>query len=188
MIGTVDHERMRSTTSEPSMSGRPRSTMARSMGRNVAERMASAPVEASCTTKPFNSKPVRKKRRICTSSSTTSTIGDGSFICATFNVLNRGLSHRQFDGHRGAQVGALAGGVHGTTIGQNKGIGDPKPQAEAAGGGGVALAACEAPPHLRLLVGGQTGSLVAYAQRHAAVMGLRADDDLRAGRRIFCRI
>ncbi len=64
MIGTLDQERMRSTTSEPSMSGRPRSTMTRSIGRSVAERIASAPVPASCTTKPLSSKPVRRKRRI----------------------------------------------------------------------------------------------------------------------------
>jgi len=61
---------MRSTTSEPSMSGSPRSTMAMSIGRRVAVRMASAPVAASCTTKPLSSKPVRRKRRIWTSSST----------------------------------------------------------------------------------------------------------------------
>src|SRR5512139_699728 len=170
MIGTLDQERMRSTTSEPSMSGSPRSTITRSIGRSVAVRIASAPVPASCTTKPLSSKPVRRKRRIWISSSTTSTIGAGSLICIAFHLRYCGLRHRQVDRNQRSQAGALADGVHLTIIGGDKGIGDPQPQAGAAGGGGVALAAHESVPHFRMFGRGQSSAFVTHADDQAPIL------------------
>src|SRR5665647_2229785 len=188
MIGTLDQERMRSTTSEPSMSGSPRSTITRSIGRSVAERIASVPVPASCTTKPLSSKPVRRKRRIWVSSSTTSTTGDGSLICVAFHLWNGGLRYREFDRNRRAQTGARTDGGHLTTNGRDKGIGDPQPQAGTAGGSGMAVAAHETVPYFRLFGGGQSAALVAHAEDHAVILRARRHRDAGAGIGVFHRI
>src|SRR5882757_1823191 len=185
MIGTVDQERMRSTTSEPSMSGRPRSMIARSIGRNVAERIASAPELASCTTKPLSSKPARRKRRIWTSSSTTSTIGEGSLICVAFHLRDGGLRDRELNCQRGAETRPVADGVHLTTIGGDKSFGDPEPAPGTARGRGMAGTAHETVPDFHGFVGGQAAALVADAQNHAAVAGASRHRNQRAGRRIF---
>src|SRR5689334_25071081 len=180
MIGTLDQERMRSITSEPSMSGSPRSTRITSIGRNVAERIASAPVAASCTTKPLTSKPVRRKRRIWISSSTTSTMGECSFIFFAFHVRDGGLRHRQFDGGGRSEIGSRADGAHAAAVGRDKGIGDPQPEAGAADRG-VAFAAHEAAPHLRLFGFGEAGAFVADADREVTVDRARRGRDARAG-------
>src|SRR6187401_1212221 len=135
MIGTFDQERMRSTTSEPSVSGKPRSIMRRSTGCRLAARIASAPLPASTTEKPLSSKPVRKNRRICTSSSTTRTMGPVSLIGFTFHNAHGRKCDRQFDLNAGAFSGARAVGGDIAAIGGDKRRRDPETEARAFGGG-----------------------------------------------------
>src|SRR4051794_35917627 len=184
MIGTLDQERMRSTTSAPSMSGRPRSTMKRSTGRSVAARSASAPAEASSTVKPLSSKPVRRKRRICTSSSTTSTIGEGSLICVTFQLRHRSLRHWELDCHQGAAARPLALGLDAARIGGDERARDPKPEPGAADRARVPLAAREPTPHARLIGFREARAMIADAQYETPILTADLYSDLRTGRRI----
>src|SRR6185437_5162145 len=185
MIETLDHERTRSTTSAPSMSGRPRSMMTRSIGCSVAARIASAPLPASCTTNPLSSNPVRRKRRIWTSSSTTRTIGEGSLICVTFHLRSGYLPYRQFDRYGGSEICARADCVHFSAIGADEGVGDPKSQSGAVCCGGMTFAAHEAVPHLGPFARREPGALIADRYGHVAVHRARGNPDLRFAVRIF---
>src|SRR5215471_7053924 len=110
--------------------------------------------------KPLSSKPVRRKRRICTSSSITRTMGEGSLIGIALQLRNGGLCHGQFDRHRCAKSGTLADRADLSAVCGDECIGDPQAETRAAGGRGMALAACETVPDLCLFRGGQTGTLV----------------------------
>src|SRR5262249_11744981 len=173
--GTVDHERRRSSTSPPSMSGRPRSRMTTSGCCSVTLLRASAPVSASCTTKPSSSSPARRKRRICTSSSTTRTTGG----CCS--VIRGGLwlfgvrIIRQEKGYCGALIGPFAGCLRVAAIGAHEGFGDPQAEAGARGGGREAIAAEEPLSKLRHLVGGEAGAVVVGREHHVVPVPLGAD-------------
>src|SRR5262249_10682564 len=183
--GTVDHERRRSSTSPPSMSGRPRSRMTRSGCCSVTLLRASAPVSASCTTKPSSSSPARRKRRICTSSSTTRTTGG----CCS--VIRGGLRLfgvriiRQENRYCCALIGALAGCLQPATIGTHESLGDPEAEAGARGGGGEAIATEEPFTKLRHLVRREAGAAVVHREHHVVTVPLGADFDRGAARRIF---
>ena len=125
MVGTLDHARRRSSTSPPSMSGSPRSRMIRSGCFSVTHFRASAPVSASCTTKPSSSRPARRKRRICTSSSTTRTTGDGSLIGIRLR-LGRVFGQWKVERYGGSLIGALACGVDAAAIGGHERLRNPK--------------------------------------------------------------
>src|SRR5256714_344938 len=77
MTGTALHSRTLRITSSPSRSGSPRSRMTMSGWRLATSTSPSAPVAASCTRKPWPANAARTKRRICGSSSTTTTQGSG---------------------------------------------------------------------------------------------------------------
>ncbi len=158
MSGTLDQARRRSSTSAPSMSGKPRSRMTRSGGLSVAQRSASPPVSASCTAKPSSSSPARRKRRICTSSSTTRTTGLASVI-GTDLGLARGRCEGQKDRHRGAVIGAGAHGLDLAAIGGDEGLGDPQAEARARRRGRVAGAAEKPLAELRALLRRQPDAL-----------------------------
>src|SRR5262245_5878736 len=151
--GTLDQARRRSSTSPPSMSGRPRSRMTRSGGLSVAQRNASAPVSASCTAKPSSSSPARRKRRIWASSSTTSTMGLASVIGSDLGLARRG-GEWQVDRDGAALIGARARHLDLAAVGADERLGDPQAQPRAGSGGGVARAAEEALAKLRLLLAG----------------------------------
>src|SRR6202030_962254 len=106
-------------------------------GVSVTARIASAPVSASCTTKPSSSSPARRKRRIWTSSSMTRTTGAGSVIGIGL-LLRRVGCHRQLDGDHGSEIDAVAVGLDPPAVGADEGFGDPQPEAGAGGGGGMA--------------------------------------------------
>ena len=142
MSGTLDQARRRSSTSAPSMSGKPRSRMTRSGGLSVAQRSASPPVSASCTVKPSSSRPARRKRRICTSSSTTRTTGLASVIGIDLGLARR-RCERQMDRHRGAVIGAGAHGLDLAAVGGDEGLGDPQAETRARRRRRVARAAEE---------------------------------------------
>src|SRR6202795_3664821 len=125
------------------MSGRPRSRITRSDGCSVAARNASAPVSASWTMKPSSSKPVRRKRRIWISSSTTRTEAGVSLIDIGLQWFGLGR-HRQMDGDRGAAVGAVAFDLDLAAVGGDAGIGDPQPKPGAGRGHLMARPAEEA--------------------------------------------
>ena len=73
MIGTSLNARIRWITSAPSTSGRPRSSRIRSGDISAAPSTPSSPVPTAVTSYPCASRLVRSARRICGSSSTTST-------------------------------------------------------------------------------------------------------------------
>ena len=73
MIGTSLNVRIRWMTSAPSTSGRPRSSRIRSGDISAAPSTPSSPVPTDVTSYPCASRLVRSARRICGSSSTTST-------------------------------------------------------------------------------------------------------------------
>src|SRR4029079_1373549 len=185
MIGTLDHERILSTTSAPSMSGRPRSTMTRSIGRSVAERIASAPVPASWTTNSFSSNPVRRNRRILISSSTTRTMGAGSLIGTTFQLRQGSLRHRQGNGNGIRSSRPFAGAADLAVIGADESARDPETEAGAARGRGMPLATREAIPDLGCFGGGQSRAFVGDVDIQAAVLGSHCDFYLRAGLRVL---
>src|SRR5262249_43421589 len=185
MIGTLDHERMRSTTSAPSMSGRPRSTIARSIGRKVAVRIASAPVPASWTNNPLRSNPVRRNRRIWISSSTTRTMGAGSLIGTTFQLGQRVLRYRQFDRNGSTKSGTVAGGADLAVIGADEGACDPEAESGTARGCGMSLAARETVPNFCGLGSRQSGALVGDIDVQAAILRSHRHLYGRSGLRIF---
>ena len=112
------------------MSGSPRSRMIRSGCLSVTHLSASAPVSASCTTKPSSSRPARRKRRICTSSSITRTTGAGSVIRSGLELGGVG-GERQVDRYRGSLVGAGAVRFDLAAVGDHEGFaihsGSPEP-------------------------------------------------------------
>src|SRR5207302_10928124 len=99
-------------------------------GLSVAQRSASAPVSASCTEKPSSSRPARRKRLICTSSSTTRTTGLVSVIGADLGLARRRCK-RQVDGNRGAAIGARARGLDLAAVGANERLCDPQAETGA---------------------------------------------------------
>src|SRR3569623_879933 len=188
MIGTFVQKRMRSTTSDPSMSGRPRSTMTMSIGRKVAARIASAPLAASCTTKPLSSKPVRRKRRICTSSSTIRTMGEASFICVAFHLRDGSLRNREFDRQRGAETGPAADRAQFAAVRRDEGAGDPQAESGAADRREMAFAAHETVEDRGLFHVGEAGAFVAHGDQQALIMRARRDGAARSVLRILHRI
>ena len=82
MIGTSVHSRRRFTTSTPSMSGRPRSRITTSGRRVPTSTRPFDPVSASNSSMPCGGSTVRSRRRICGSSSISTTSGCGSLIAA----------------------------------------------------------------------------------------------------------
>src|SRR5687767_11948576 len=160
------------------MSGNPRSRMMRSGCWSVIVFSASAPVSASCTTKPSSSRPARRNRRICTSSSTTRTTGEGSVIGVGLGLRS---GQRQMNGYHSSEVRACAFGLHGSTVGAGEGLRDPQAQAGTGGDGRVASGAKEALADTRLLVLGQAGALVVDRQHHVAAVAARLHDDGRSG-------
>src|SRR5262245_15434902 len=161
MSGTLDHARRRSSTSPPSMSGRPRSRITRSGGLSVAQRSASPPVSASCTAKPSSSRPARRKRRICTSSSTTRTTGLTSVI-GSYLGLVRGRGERQMDRHRAALIDAGAQRLDLAAVGGDERLGDPQTETGAGCRGSVTSAAEGPLAELRLLLGGEPDAVVVH--------------------------
>src|SRR5947208_10729748 len=154
MIGTLDQARSRSSTSAPSMSGKPRSRITRSGGLSVAQRSASLPVSASCTTKPSSSSPARRKRRICTSSSTTRTTGGESVIRGGL-WLSYVRIIRQKEGNGRPLIGTIAVGLQPAAIGADERLGNPQAEARARGGAGEAMPAEEPLAELSHLVFGE---------------------------------
>ena len=108
-MGTADQPRRSRTTSTPSRSGRPRSRMTRSGLRVPASIRPRSPVAASTTWQPSASSAVRTKRRICGSSSMTTTVGEaarGVSIRPPPGTTGR-LARRQGDDEAGAALGAV---------------------------------------------------------------------------------
>src|SRR5262245_12277486 len=152
------------------MSGRPRSTIARSIGRSVAVRIASAPVPASWTTNPLSSNPVRRNRRIWISSSTTRTMGEGSLIGTTLQLRQRVLRYRQFDRNRSTKYGTVAGGADLAVIGADKSARDPETESGAACGRGMSLATCKTVPNFCRFGRRQSGALVSDVDIQMAIL------------------
>src|SRR5207237_6644294 len=127
----------------------PREKMPRSVGESVAQRTASAPVSASCTEKRSSSRPARRKRRICTSSSTTRTTGLASVIGTDLRLAR---CKGKVDGHRGPSIGARARGLDLAAVGGDEGLRDPQTETRPRRRGRVAGAAEKPLPELRALL------------------------------------
>ena len=106
-------------------------------------------------------------------------------LSVAFQLRDGRVRHREFDGHRGAETGAIADRAHFAAIGGDKSIGDPETEAGTADRGSVAFAAHEAVPHLRLLGRGETRTLVADIDHHPPIARARRQSDLRTGLRVF---
>src|SRR4029077_13455381 len=140
-------------------------------GWSVARRSASPPVSASCTVKPSSSSPALRKRRICTSSSTTRTTGLTSVIGTDLGLARR-CCEGQKDRHRGAVICAGAHGLDLAAIGGDEGFGNPQAQAGAGGRGRVAGAAEKPLADLRALLRRQPDALVPHRQHDVAAVAL----------------
>src|SRR5271168_966675 len=158
MIGTLDQERIKSSTSLPRRSGKARSRMIRSGALKVAACSPSAASAASCTVKPpCNSKPARRKRRIFGSSSINSTRLVGLLIGGTHGILvDHGLG--QDDGCRGAASLTLAHDIDRPVIGLDESGGDPEAEADAGDDLPMTRASERPAAELRALFRGDAGS------------------------------
>src|SRR6267378_5871382 len=131
MTGTALHSRTFRITSSPSMSGSPRSRMTMSGWRLATSTSPSAPVAASCTRKPWPANAARTKRRICGSSSTTTTQGSGRASATGALGRARRLAGGQGEPEDGAAVAAVLA-PDASAVGLDDGAADREPEPGAA--------------------------------------------------------
>src|SRR5256886_2731962 len=183
MTGTALHSRTLRITSSPSRSGSPRSRMTMSGWRLATSTSPSAPVAASCTRKPWPANAARTKRRICGSSSTTTTQGSGRASATGALGRPRRLTGRQREAEqRAATRPGLAPDA--PAVGLDDRAADREPQAGAA----ARADAVELVEDLLLLPGGQAGAAVGDLHDDLVAPAMRLHVDRLAGRRVLGRI
>src|SRR5258708_39522325 len=104
---------------------------------------------------------LQRKRRICTSSSTTRTTGFSSLIGTDLGFVH-GCGKGQENRHGGALTGARACGLELAAVGAHEGLRDPKAKTRSRGRRRVAGAAKKTFSELRVLARPEPAATVAH--------------------------
>ena len=186
MIGIVVHSRSCRQTSMPSPSGSTRSMIAASGGRTAALSSASAAVAAGSTSKPASRRMTRSARRICGSSSQTSTrwrrahAPDRPVASAHRLVAPQQLG-RELD-HEARPLARQRLDPDPAAVGLHEPAHDRQPEARAAMAGARGAGAVERLEHALALRGRDAGPAVDDADEQPPAGHARAHRDRVAAR------